>query len=184
VKTIGQDGFKEEQDRKNHRDDSGVSGEVFVSPSASGGARTRRANPPNPEPQASPTPGSSASDSAKGTTRDPLLSRFFRSITRPDAERESARDPNAARNEDASARHRESTPRDDPSARESTPRERSRPVEAQPAGQNRDQKREGSRPAGVERAQPRSAPPPPPQASPRGGSSDDRGARRKPGQDR
>ena len=191
AKTIGQDGFKEEQDRKNQRDESGFYGGVFVSPSAGEPARPRRTNTPNPEPQASPSGGASG-DSGKATTRDPLLSRFFRSITRTDAERETARTPNAARDQnsnrsdDGSARRREATPRDDSSAREATPREPSRPVEARPAArprdqdQNRDQNREKARPAGVERSQPRNAPPPP-QASPKGGSSDDRGARRKSG---
>lgn len=190
VKTIGQDGFKEEQDRKNQRDESGVYGGVFVSPSS--GARSRRANPQSPEPQPSPSGGAS-SDSAKPATRDPLLSRFFRSITRSDADREAARapnaarDPNAARSDDESARRRESAPpRDDSATRESAPRERARPTEARPPDQNRDQNREQgrerSRPSGVERSQPRN--PPPPQASPRGGSSDDRGARRRPQPDR
>ncbi|MBX7186383.1 MAG: hypothetical protein K1Y01_14690, partial [Vicinamibacteria bacterium] len=181
AKTIGQDGFKEEQDRKNQRDESGFSGGVYGWPSSAEPARPRRGNA---EPQASPSAGS---ESGNATKRDPLLSRFFRSITRSDADRESARgqnaarDPNATRNEDSSARRRESTPRDDSSARESAPRERSRPAEARPADQNRDQNRERSRPSGVDRSQPRN---PPPQASPRGGSSDDRGARRRPGQDR
>ena len=181
VKTIGQDGFKEEQDRKNQREGSGLYGEVFVSPSAVEPARPRRATPQTPEPQASPSGGAGA-DSGKATTRDPLLSRFFRSITRSEANRESARTPNASGGDDGSARRREAPPRDDSSARESTPRERPRPAEARPPDQNRDQNRERSRPSGVERSQPRN--PPPPQASPRGGSSDDRGARRKPGPDR
>lgn len=188
VKTIGQDGFKEEQDRKNQRDDPGLYGGIFVSPSAGEPARPRRSNPRDPEPQASPAPGA-ASDSGSTTTRDPLLSRFFRSITRSDEGRESGRNPNAARDpnsnrgDEGSARRREATPRDDSSARESTPRERSRPAEARPAGENRDQNRERSRPSGVERSQPRNAAPPP-QASPRGGSSDDRAVRRKPGEGR
>lgn len=191
AKTIGQDGFKEEQDRKNQRDESGFYGGVFVSPSAGEPARPRRTNPPNPEPQASPA-GGAGGDSGKATTRDPLLSRFFRSITRTDAERDAARtpsparDPGAARNDDGSARRREAAPRDDSSAREATPREPSRPAEARPPVRTRDsggdQNRDRSRPPGVERAQPRN--PPPPQASPRGGSSDDRGARRKPGPER
>lgn len=187
VKTIGQDGFKEEQDRKTQRDESGFSGGVFVAPAAGEPARTRRTPPQNPEPQASPS-GGGADDAAKATKRDPLLSRFFRSITRSDENREPARTPgavgetNAHRSDEGSARRRESTPRDDRSTRESTPRERPRPVEARPADQNRDQSRERSRPSGIERSQPRTAPPP--QASPRGGSSDDRGVRRKPGGDR
>lgn len=179
VKTIGQDGFKEEQDRKNQRDDSAFYGGVFASPSIGEPVRPRnRATPKNPEPQASPA-------------RDPLLSRFFRSITQSDADRESkpkpnaARDPNANRSDDGSARRRESPPRDDSSARESNPRETSRPVEARPPDQNRDQSRERTRPSGVERSQPRNPQPQPqPQASPRGGSSDDRAARRNPGGDR
>ena len=188
VRTIGQDGFKDEQDRKNQREDSGFNGGVFVSPAAGDTARPRRANPGNPEPQASPS-GGGAGDSGKATTRDPLLSRFLRSITRSEADRESARpstptrDQNAAPGDEGSARRRESAPRDDSSARESTPRERSRPAEARPPDQNREQNRERSRPSGVERSQPRN--PPPPLASPQGGgSSDDRATRREPGQDR
>ncbi len=181
VKTIGQDGFKEEQDRKNQREDPGFYGGVFVSPSTGEPARPRRANPQNPEPQASPSAGAGG-DSGKATTRDPLLSRFFRSITRSEADRESARTPNAGGGDDGSARRREAAPRDNSSARESTPRERPRPAEARPPDQNRDQNRERSRPSGVERSQPRN--PPPPRASPKGGSSDDRATRRKPVQDR
>ena len=184
-KTIGQDGFKQEQDRKNQHDDSGFYGGVFVSPSGSEPARPRRTNPSNPEPQASPTSGSAGSDAAKAdgsreqTTRDPLLSRFFRSITRSNPDRQSARDPNSERGDDGATRRREAQPRDDSSAGQSNPREKSRPAEARPADPNRDQSREKSRPSGVERSQPRSAPPSP-KASPRGGSSDDRAARRKP----
>jgi hypothetical protein len=183
-RTIGQDGFKEGQDRKgrSRQDDSGLSGEVLVAPAGSDAARPRRENRPKTEPPAGQTSGS-ANDSAKAENgrdrpaRDPLLNRFFRSITRPDSDRETGRDPNTNRSDEGSARRRESSPpRDDSSARESNPRERSQPVEAHPAGQNR----EGSRPAGVEHSQPRN---PPPQASPRGGSQEDHGVRRRPQKD-
>ena len=167
-RTIGQDGFKDEQDRKgrSRRDDSGLYLESSTGGTGSDASRPRQNDRATPEPQKSPA-------------RDPLLSRFFRSITRPYADRDSAHDPNLNRHEENSGRRREPPPRDDSAARESTPRERSRPVESRPADQNRER----SRPSGVERSQPRN--PPPPQASPgSSGSSDDRAARRRPQQDR
>jgi len=204
VKTIGQDGFKEEQDRKNQHD-SAFYGEVFVSPAAGEAARPRKTNAPSPEPKASPTSGGTgtggeaakANGSRDQSTRDPLLDRFFRSITRSDADRATARDPNSARdanakgNDDGAARRRDPQPRDESSTRESSPPDRARPVEARPVSQNHDQNRdqnhdqsrEKTSPSGSGHAQPRKDSAPPPQPTPRG-SSDDHATRRKPGQDR
>jgi hypothetical protein len=200
ARTIGQDGFKEEQDRKSQQRDSAFYGEVFVSPAAGEAPRPRKTNAPAAEPQASPTSSGNTNDAAKTngsrdqTTRDPLLNRFFRSITRSDADRAVTRDPNAPRDANAnrsnedSAHRRETAPRDDSSARDSNARERQRPTEARPADENRDQNREQNRertrPSGSEHTQPRRNSAPPPQATPRGGSSDDHATRRKPGQDR
>jgi hypothetical protein len=195
AKTIGQDGFKEEQDRKNTHDGSALYGEVFVSPAAGETVRPRRSNAKDAEPQPSPASGGAANGATKPVgnrdqaTKDPLLSRFFRSITRSDADRAQARDPNARDagtnpNDDGSARRRESQPKDDSAAKESNPPDRARPAEARPANQNRDQGRDKSAPAGGAHSQPRKDPPPPPQATPRGGTSDDHATRRMPGQDR
>ena len=184
---IGQDGFKDEQDNRKsrtRRDDSGLFLESSGGSAGSDGARARSADRPagdHPvnEPQKAPIAETSRLDDSarERPTRDPLLSRFFRSITRQDSERETSREPGTNRNDDNSTRRRE-TPRDDSSARESSPRERPRPTEARPADQNRER----TKPSGVERAQPRNSPPP--QASPRAGSSIEAGAKRRPQQDR
>lgn len=136
---LGQDGFKDEQDnRRNRRDETSPS----VDQSAGSTGAVERAREQN--------------------TRDPLLNRFFRSITRPEA---TDRDSGTRRGDDAAAR-------------DTGARERSRPREttAPPRSMDGDQKR--SRPSGGgERAQPRSSPPPRPEG---GGSSDDRGTARRP----
>lgn len=179
-RTIGQDGFKDEQDNRKsraRRDDSAFYLESWGSNQGEGPGRTRPNDRAASEPpQKSPAREAAGTDDRvrERTTRDPLVSRFFRSITRPDSDREKAPDPYVNRRDDGAARRRESPPRDDPSARESSPRERPRPVETRPADQNRER----SRPSGADRSQPRN--PPPPQASPRGGSSDDHGAKRRP----
>jgi len=190
-KTIGQDGFKEEQDRKNRDPHEGGSfyGEISATAPPPAPARPRRTDRPNPEGQTAPSGGTAAAaapaaDATKAEgnrkpTRDPLLSRFFRSITRSDE----ARDDSAQRSDEGSARRRESPPRqeapppNDSSARESAPRA-PRPEGVRPVEPNRER----PRPSGVERSQPKSAPPP--QGSPRGGGSQDQAAPRKPHQER
>ena len=189
AKAFGQDGFKEEQDRKS-RDPiggSGFSGEVYVTGAAPGPVRPNRTDrtgrdgqPAGPAPGASPSEGAKA-DSSRKPARDPLLSRFFRSITQSSADRGDARDDSRPRTDDGSARRRESPPRHDPpshddgTTRAPVPRDRPGPVEARPAEGNRDR----PRPSGLDRSQPRNAPPP--QSTPRGGGgSDDRAAKRKP----
>ncbi len=192
-RTMGQDGFKEEQDKRNERtrpDLSNFSAEGWRSSPNSDSARPRRperaASAPRAESSAAqagsePAQAGSKGESARAdssavrSTRDPLLSRFFRSITRPNSTDQESNQP---RSDDTSARRREPQPRDDSStrrrepesrddasARESTPRERSRPTEARPAEPRRtDENRERARP----------------RPSPHQGSSDERGTRRKP----
>ncbi len=160
-RTIGQDGFKDEQN--NRRGRSGPDGSSFStdgsgSPSASDSARQR----PQDRAESNPANKAAGESSRTGTreerpTRDPLLSRFFRSITRPNSGgRESP-----GRDDGSSARPREPQSRDDPSARQDNPRERARPS--------------------GERSQPRASPPP--RSTPKGGSSDNRGAKQKSHQD-
>jgi hypothetical protein len=181
-RTIGQDGFKEEQDSRKsraRRDEPGFSSSSSVGSARGDSAQPRQRERTASEPQKS-VPGDSAraEGGRERATRDPLLSRFFRSITRPDPDQEAARDRSLNRSDEGAARRRESPPREDPSARESSPRDQPRPVETRPA----DQDRARSRPSGVDRSQPRNAPPP--QAPPRGStSSDGRGAKRPPHKD-
>jgi hypothetical protein len=154
---MGQDGFKEEQDNRRNRN-------RFDETSHSVDQTTPASASPAPAPAREPS------------TRDPLLSRFFRSITRSDAATDSA----APRGDDSSARRRNDYPRDDSSARDNGgSRERSRPRETTAPPRSIDDGRQRSRPAGGsgERSQPRTSPPPRPEG---GGSSDDRGAARRP----
>ncbi len=197
-RTIGQDGFKAEQDKRNDRTERpDVSIEAWRSSPNPDSARPRQPERGSPAPPAgwdgteagSRREPTRAESNGEGSTRDPLLSRFFRSITRPNPTDQGSNPP---RNDETSARTRERQPRDgssarrsepesrdDSAARESRPRERSRPTEARPAEPRRtDENRERARPSGGERSQPRT--PPPPRSSPEGGSSDERGTRRKP----
>jgi hypothetical protein len=183
-RTIGQDGFKDEQNNRKSRtrsDGSGISVEAWGSSPASDSARQGPAD--RQADKGASNPGTSddsarADSSRERATKDPLLSRFFRSITRPQSsDRETNRESDPPRTDDPSARRRESPPRDDSSARDSNPRERDRKVEPKPTEGNRER----ARPSGGERSQPKSAPPP--QSSPRGGGDDNRGAKRRPQQD-
>lgn len=173
-RSIGQDGFKDEQNGRRSRarhDDSSFSA---AEAGPSGDAAASRPRPPErvtPDPR--PTDSAHTGDSARArdkpaaNERDPLLSRFFRSITKTDSgDREGSR-PSA---DEATARRPSPRAGDDASAREDNPRPRARP---QP-----EENRGGSRPAGAGRTEPRSAPPP--QASPKDGGSDDHAARRRP----
>jgi hypothetical protein len=184
AKAFGQDGFKEEQDKKSRDGGSGFSGGVFVT-GGHASVRPNRTDQPNTDGQpANPTPGATQGEAVKADTnrkpaRDPLLSRFFRSITQSGADRETGRDDSKLRSDDGSARRRESPPPrevpatreapagEDARTRESAPRDRGRPVEARPTEGNRDRPRPS---------------PAPPQSTPRGGSSEDRGAKRRPHQ--
>ncbi|MBK5254904.1 MAG: FecR domain-containing protein [Vicinamibacteria bacterium] len=173
-RTIGQDGFKDEQNNhrgRSRRDDSTFSLDESVTSPSSDSARQRSSGRTEADPQAT-----SRSDDARSRgsqeppARDPLLSRFFRSITRPSS---SGRESSPAREDDSSARRRDPQPRDDSSARQDNPRERSRPSDAG---------RERARPSGGERSQPRSSPPP--RRPPPDGASDNRGERRRPPKDK
>jgi hypothetical protein len=187
-RTIGQDGFKDEQNNQNNRRGrtrvygSSVSMDETATPPASDPARQRPVDRSGSasRPASTPVPtdeSARAEGSRERPTRDPLLSRFFRSITSPDRGTNRETSP---RGDDGAVRRREPSSRDDSSTRESTPRERSRPETTRPVDQNPD--RERSRPAGADRPQPRN--PPPPQASPRGGGSEEgRASRRRPPQD-
>lgn len=171
---IGQDGFKDEQD--NRRSRARPSGDVGLvleeSAPVIDGARPR-ASDRNREASPRPTPfedAPAADATRERATRDPLLNRFFRSITsQSGAERDSGRGAN--RSDDGATRRREAAPRDYPSAGDEGSRERSQPQQARP----RDPARERPAP-GADRAQPRNSPPP--QASPRG--DDGRASRRRP----
>lgn len=167
---FGQDGFKDEQDNRRNRrlqEDSGILLDQGGASAGSGSADVP----------------ARAESTREQTQRDPLLNRFFRSITRPDS---SGRESGSAREESGTTRRREATPRDD-SARDGGSRERSRPADQaapersaperrSPPPRSMDQDRERSRPSG-ERSQPRTAPAPRPQG---GGSSDDRASARRP----
>ncbi|MEO5762426.1 MAG: DUF6600 domain-containing protein [Vicinamibacteria bacterium] len=200
---MGQDGFKDEQDRRNRgrRDNStpAVSAGVSSSSEASRDRPVDRGTGSRSAPSADS--GSRATDG--GAARDPLLNRFFRSITRPNAEGESARSGDGSRsgdgnrNDDSSVRRRDPAPRqpqsgdsggasprtrDDSSARQdggSQPRPSSG-SEGSRGGSSRPSGGEQARPSGGERSRPRTSPPP--ESSPSGGSSsssDDRGSRRR-----
>lgn len=176
-KTIGQDGFKEEQDRRARTrpgggfvlfDSDGAPPAPSDSPRPRGGDRGGSAAPARPS--ASPAGTDESATERERSARDPLLSRFFRSITSQSAqerERDRSREQAKGASEEPAARRREGSPRDNPprddgaSSRDAGSRERYRP---QPD-------------SGRERSQPRTSPPP--QASPRG---DDSGgaARRRP----
>lgn len=186
-RTIGQDGFKDDQNnRRNRTRFEGATLSIDEGTSPPPSAETTRPRQPEqggraPRPPAGATQTSPAGEETpraegnrESAQRDPLLSRFFRSITSPNPDRESARDRNRDRETDSNrsdsgaTRRRDPAPRDEPSAREASPRERPR---------SEDSGRERSRP-GAERSQPRNSPPP--AASPRGGgSNDDRGSRRR-----
>jgi hypothetical protein len=193
VRTIGQDGFKEEQD---NRRGGGRTNGSSLTIEEGGTSRGYDAARPRPNDRGTSNPRtvapgtSSANDSARTEDnreqpkRDPLLSRFFRSITSPTSDREPGRETApvrdddssarrrepSARDDDSAARRRETSARDDSSARESTPRDRSRSQErdrerARPSGAERER----SRPAGVERERSQPRTPPAAQSSPRGG---------------
>jgi hypothetical protein len=175
-RTIGQDGFKDEQDNRRNRTrpSGGDAGFVSEDGSAPASDATRpRASDRNRDAAPRPTPfdDAPAADASRDRApRDPLLNRFFRSITsQQNAERESGRGTN--RSDDAATRRREAAPRETPSAGDGRSRERSQPQEARP----RDPARERPAP-GADRAQPRNTPAP--QASPRG--EDGRASRRRP----
>jgi len=185
---FGQDGFKDEQDNRRNR--RLQESELLLQQGASvPSIDSAGPRPDNPTPAAGsgsadvPVRGESAREQ---TPRDPLLSRFFRSITRPNP---TDREADPARNEGSATRRREEAPRDDSSARDRGSRERSRPAEqtapdrggaerGSPPPRSVDEDRPRSRPSGGERSQPRTAPPP----RPTGGESsgDDRGANRRP----
>ena len=176
---IGQDGFKDEQDNRRSRarpNDLNSSIGASASSPAADSARPRQADRLTPESQLGPRNDSARPESSReGPASDPLLNRFFRSITRPNSTEGESAPP---RGDDASARRREPQPRDESQARESSPpRERSRPAEARPGAEGRER----SRPSGVEGSQPKNSPPP--RTSPQGGSSDDRATRRRPPQE-
>lgn len=159
---IGQDGFKDQQDNRRGRPGRGGSG-VYLDESPDS-ARARPSERSNSD-RSSGSQGDAAR-TAPETTRDPLLSRFFRSITRPNP---ASRDFSPPR-EEGTATRREDPQRDDPSARRDPARERPRPA---------DSSRERAQPPRGERAQPRSAPPP--QSTPKGGNESG-GARPRPHQ--
>ena len=160
-KTIGKDGFKEEQnDRRSRtrREDQGISANEGGSVGNPDPSRPRQ--PERTAPDSRPRSGDSV-----GASKDPLLSRFFRSITKSDsAERDGGKPPV----DDASARRPRTRSGDDSSARDDNSRQKSRPTQ--------DENRGGSRPAGAGHPEPRPAPPP--QASPKGGNSDQHAAKR------
>ena len=190
---FGQDGFKEEQDnrgRRNRLDEtspSGTDADTGRSRQGNGGAATPEAG----------RGGGNAATKETGSdqpARDPLLDRFFRSITRPDS---TGRDSGSSRSDDSATRRRESPPREDNSAHETSGRERSTPPatatperrapererereRSSPPPRTYDQgrERERSRPSGGERPEPRAEPRAEP--APKGGSSDNQAARRRP----
>ena len=175
-RTIGQDGFKNEQnDRRNRarHDDFSLSSQNGGSSDDSTAARQSQPDGVTQNPR--PADSARAKDDLVPTqrnperpSRDPLLSRFFRSINRADSrDREASRPPA----DEATANPPRPRAGDDASAREDSPRPRSRP---QP-----EENRGGSRPSGAGR--PETRPSPQPQASPDGGGgSDEREARRRP----
>jgi hypothetical protein len=179
VRTIGQDGFKEEQDNRRSRGRTNGSVLSIEDAGTSRGydaARPRSRDRDTSSPRTAAPAPSSADDSARTEEtreqpkRDPLLSRFFRSITSPTSDRDPGREAAPARDDDSAARRREPSNRDDSSARESAPRDRSRAQDqdrerARPSGAERERSRPPS--AERERSQPRN--PPPAQSSPRGG---------------
>jgi hypothetical protein len=180
-RTIGQDGFKSEQDgrrNRSRRDDPSPSLNEAGPSTGSDPSQARPAERGTKAPQAGfrDDPAAPGEKVRERPTRDPLLDRFFRSITRPNS---TDRAPEPPRNDDPSTERREpSRSRDDSSARESSPRERSRPQESRPPEARRpDENRERSRPSGGERSQPRATPPP--RSTPQGGANDQRGERRR-----
>ncbi len=180
-RTIGQDGFKSEQDNRRgraRRDDPSPSVNEAGPSTGSDTAQPRPAERGTRAPQAGfrDDPAARGENVRERPTRDPLLDRFFRSITRPNS---MDRAPDPPGNNDPSTQRREPSPsRDDSSARERSPRERSRPQESRPPEARRpDENRERSRPSGGERSEPRAAPPP--RSTPQGGADDQRGAKRR-----
>ncbi len=192
-RTIGRDGFKDEQDNRgrgrnrsggsSYRSEDGGDDGVAAAP------RARRADPVAPAaPSAAQEAPAAVDRGMERPTRDPLLNRFFRSLTRPDA---GDRSLNPRSGDDQGARRRgepvvrpEAPPqsRDDGSARSAPTRERAepraRPSEARPV----ERSRERSQPPEAARPQPRREPPPP-RPTPEPQSSDERGSRRRSHQD-
>lgn len=172
-RAIGQDGFKDQEDNRNRRGRNRSEEPAVDQDPARPTAAVGSSQPLRVEPSAS---GRGAAAVPRETekakehpTRDPLLSRFFRSITRPDSAERSGQ---PAENDEGSAveRGRERAPEartrpraqprsgDDGSSRERSRPEATRPPrEAKPAGNDR----EPSRPREVERARPRREAPPP-----------------------
>lgn len=173
-RTIGQDGFKDEQDnrRSRTRPSGDASAVIEDNPSASADGARGRTSERTRDAAPRPTPfedAPAADTNRERTTRDPLLNRFFRSITsQSSSERDNGRGSN--RSDDSATRRRDPAPRD-PVAGDPPSRERSQPQEAQPRHPERE------RPApGADRAQPRNSPSP--KASPRG--DEGRASRRRP----
>ena len=216
---IGQDGFKDEQDdrkSRSRREDPSLSLQEnesgnrngtgsSIGPASAPRQRLERATPdgrPSSEDQAA-----QSDRDREREARDPLLSRFFRSITRPDAAARESRPTTSTpttSSDDSLSRGRDTQTGgqsigDDSAAREQNRRERSRPNSYRPSeppsaenggreprtpeprapeGRGLGENRERARPSGIERPQPRN--PPPPQSAPQEGSSDERGTRRRP----
>ena len=184
---FGQDGFKEEQDNR----------------------RNRRFSTESEVPSDQGSSASSGESAREQPQRDPLLNRFFRSITRSDS---SNRDSGSSRDEGSGARRREPSSADDSSARddssapengsakgngsakdnssarENGSRERARPAE-RTAPERSAPERRSPPPRSMDQDSPRSRPSSGDRAQPRtapaprpqgGGSSDDQGTSRRP----
>jgi hypothetical protein len=150
-RTIGQDGFKNEQDNRPGRawrydpglspNDGGPSDRSEARPAERGG-RT-------PQAGFREDPTAREGSIRERPVRDPLLDRFFRSITRPSSTDRLSDPP---RNNDSATPRKDAPSRDDSSARESSPRERPRPQEARPPEVRRPaDNQERSRPADDQR---------------------------------
>lgn len=178
-RTIGQDGFKDEQNNRRSRARPG--GAIFSSGESASPDATAAAPRPSPESgsagNADPAEASRSRNTPEGAMRDPLLSRFFRSLTRPNAagsrraiDSGEGGDPQSGSGE-SKALSRDPSSRDAGAESIRTPR-RTRPQDAD---------RERARPVDRDRSQPRATPAP--RTTPNPGASDDRGARRRPRQD-
>ena len=183
-KTIGQEGFKEEQGRRSRPDATGLGVILERASRESRESRERADRNQNSRDQrrdaateSSSREGNSRTDESTRPARDPLLDRFFRSITRSSG--------GTTRSDDDAGRSRDRG-REGPegaAVRSDSDRERRQPAERRPAdtrprsGGDPDR----SRPEGVAaRSRPRSDPQPPSSSGRSGPSSDERGARRRP----
>jgi len=163
-KTLGQDGFKDEQNNRRNRSHSEGS-EASLEEAASNAGEASR-----------PIAAPEAQENRQKATRDPLLSRFFRSITRPSST--GSLYPARPEREPDSARETPSAQRRDPGSRSPSASDPGRSPERAPSPGSA---RERARPGSGERAQPRATPAP--RSTPKPSSADDRGVSRRPRKD-